>query len=217
MNATALMNRNDWRALHGMILFALFVMATFIPVCRVWPLLWFVPLANYATVVGAVPPLRATYWRWRFGRVSRFAILSTLVIAVCSCLVLLAFHHFMQPDVRAYASFLPVSKLGGVFATVVFFSVINALCEEVIFRGVFFDALESQWGARGAIVATAALFGYGHLHGYPPGPLGAVLAGVYGLCLGWLRIVTAGIGFGVIAHVVADATICVIVVRSGVL
>ena len=80
-----------------------------------------------------------------------------------------------------------------------------------------FDAVQSEWGGGVAIFATAFLFGYGHMRGYPPGPLGAMLAGIYGLCLGWLRVFAGGIGLGVIAHIAADATIFTIVARSGVL
>ena len=97
------------------------------------------------------------------------------------------------------------------------FAVLNAFLEELLFRGVFFFAVEAQTGAPMAVVITAALFGYGHMHGYPPGPLGAVLAGVYGLALGWLRVSTGGLGLPVLAHIAADATIFIIVVNSGVL
>ncbi len=50
-----------------------------------------------------------------------------------------------------------------------------------------------------------------------PVPLGALLAGLYGLALGWLRVVTGGIGLPVIAHIAADATIFTIAARSGLL
>jgi uncharacterized protein len=87
------------------------------------------------------------------------------------------------------------------------FSIFNALLEELIFRGILFDSLESQWGPWGAAIGTAALFGYGHMHGYPPGISGALLAGIYGLCLAALRIHTDGPFLPVLAHITADATI----------
>jgi len=203
--------------MHALALVALIGAATFVPAFRMWPLLWVVPLAAYAALVAVVPPLRATFRPWRFGRVSTPTVAATVIIAVGSCAVLVAFHSRTHPDVSAYGSFLPVSALGGVLAVGVLFSVFNALFEEVIFRGVLFDAVESQWGVWVAVVATAFLFGYGHMRGYPPGPLGAVLAGIYGLCIGWLRVFSAGIGLPVIAHIAADATIFTIVARSGVL
>jgi hypothetical protein len=115
--------------------------------------------------------------------------------------------------VSAYRRFIPVSSLVGLFLVGALFSVLNALLEEIVFRGILFDSVESQWGAGIAVVITAFLFGFVHMHGYPPGPLGAVLAGGYGLCLGSLRAFTRGIGLPVIAHITADATIFGIVVR----
>jgi membrane protease YdiL (CAAX protease family) len=51
------------------------------------------------------------------------------------------------------------------------------------------------------------MFGIGHLGGYPPGLLGALLATLYGVALGLLRHFSKGIGAAVVAHVFADATI----------
>lgn len=203
--------------MHALALVGLICAATFVPVFRMWPLLWVVPLAAYAALVVVVPPLRGTFRPWRFGRVSPSTALATAIIAVGSCAALVAFHLLRHPDISAYGSFLPVSSLGGILAVGVLFSVFNALFEEVIFRGVLFDAVESQWGVWVAVVVTAFLFGYGHMRGYPPGALGAVLAGIYGLCLGWLRVFSGGIGLGVIAHIAADATIFIIIARWGVL
>jgi hypothetical protein len=44
-----------------------------------------------------------------------------------------------------------------------------------------------------------------------------VLAGIYGLCLGWLRVFSGGLGLPVIAHIAADATIFTIIGRAGAL
>ena len=81
-------------------------------------------------------------------------------------------------------------------------------------RGIFFDAIESLWGRWTAVLATAVLFGYGHLHGYPPGPLGAILAGIFGLCLAWLRLFSGGLALPILAHIAADATIFAIVAHE---
>jgi membrane protease YdiL (CAAX protease family) len=203
--------------MHGVIFFALLAAAAFVPGFRVWPLLWLVPLAVYGILVAAVPALRASFQPWRFGRVTTAGVLAALILAAGSCAVLVAFEILTHPDVSEYRSFLPVSALGGVIAAGVIFPILNALLEEIVFRGVLFDAVESQWGAWVAITVTAALFGYGHMRGYPAGLAGAVLAGIYGLCIGGLRVFTGGIGLGVFAHIAADATIYFIVARAGVI
>jgi membrane protease YdiL (CAAX protease family) len=121
----------------------------------------------------------------------------------------------MKPDVHALAARLPRTLLGSAVLAGACFSLMNALLEEIFFRGVTYDALESQWGWRTAVIISGALFGAFHIAGYPPGPLGAVMAGVYGIMLGWLRRRTGGLLWPTIAHVVADATIFVILVHAG--
>lgn len=210
-------SQSGWEASHGLLIFALIAAAAFVPAFRSWPMIWVAPLIAYAGLVAAIPPLRASYRRWRLGRMTRTAIWAALLIVVVSCFALVTFHFVMRPDVGSYAAFLPASTPGGLLVIGVLFSIFNALFEEIIFRGILFNAVESQWGAWGAVFGTALLFGYGHLRGYPPGVLGASLAGIYGLGLGWLRVVTGGIGMSVVCHIFADATIFIIVARSGVL
>lgn len=209
--------RTRWGGWHG-VLFVLAVVATaMVPVDWRWPLPWLVPLMVYALLAAALPPLRRSFRPWSFGDVSPPAALATLIIAVVSCTVLVAFHHLAHPDVRAYRGLLPVAEMGGLIGAGIAFSIFNAVLEEIVFRGVLFDAAESPWGRWPAVGLTAFLFGYAHVHGYPPGPLGAVLAGFYGLCLGWLRIFSRGLGWPVLAHIAADATIFTLLARSGAL
>src|ERR1700733_6478234 len=54
---------------------------------------------------------------------------------------------------------------------------------------------------------TAPGLTLGHLHGYPPGPLGAVLAGIFGMALGLLRLWTGGVGLTILVHICAGGTI----------
>jgi hypothetical protein len=210
-------NRANWTVTHGFLFVLLMAAASFVPVFRFWPFLWCGTLASYGAIVLAIPPLRATFRPWRFGRVSAGSLIATCIIAIGSSSVLVAFHALARPDVSAYREFLSVATLDGVVMAGMLFSVLNALFEEIVFRGILFDAVESQWGEPIAVFVTAVLFGYFHKQGYPPGAIGAALAGVFGFCLGWPRIVTGGIGLSVVAHIAADATIFSILVRDSAL
>lgn len=108
-----------------------------------------------------------------------------------------------------------MASFGGIIPFAILFSLLNAVCEELIFRGILFDALASHWSPWTAAVFTALLFGYGHLQGYPPGPRGAMLAGLFGLALGCLRILTGGLALPILAHIAADATIITLLTRAG--
>ena len=122
-----------------------------------------------------------------------------------------------QPDLTELSRLLPLEWFGNLLAAGVCFSIVNALLEEIIFRGVVWEVVAEEWNSGIALVATSALFGLGHLNGYPPGPFGAVMAGLYGLCLGGLRWWTGGIGLATACHVCADATIFRILAASGAL
>jgi membrane protease YdiL (CAAX protease family) len=209
--------RNDWPALHGVLVAALMTGTGLLPALCIWPLLLLAPLAADALVVATIPPLRHSFRCWAFGHISRAAILAAILLGGGAVGVLLAFDYFARPDVSGYAQFLPVGVLGGVMIAGVIFSVLNAVMEEVIFRGILFDAVESQWGARVAVASTALLFGYAHLQGYPPGPFGVVLAGGFALGLGSLRVFTRGLGLPILVHIAADATIYLLLVQRGVL
>jgi uncharacterized protein len=208
--------RSDWPALHGLLVAALLTFAACVPAFHVWPLLWVVPLAGYAALVALARPLRKTFHPLRFGRATLPAVSATIALVLFSCAILLGFDARVRPDLSDYRAFLPAPPFGNVFLFGAVFSVLNACLEEVVFRGVLFDGVDSQWGGWVAIGITAFFFGSGHLRGYPPRPLGAILAGGYGFCLGWLRLSTGGIGLPIAAHIAADATIFFIIHRAGV-
>lgn len=77
-----------------------------------------------------------------------------------------------------------------------------AVAEEVVLRGVLFDAVRG-WGGDGwALAATTVLFAAVHVPLYGFGALPLDLA--VGLLLGGLRVVSRGVLAPAIAHVIAD-------------
>lgn len=205
----------DGRVLHGIVFVLLTAGALLVPALRRWPWIWAAPFAVYFVLVAAFSPLRKSFAWLRMGRLSVGAIVATVGIMALTSLVLVLFHLTARPDVQSYLSAIPFSALGGVFVAGVVFTIVNAVLEELVFRGILFDALQSQWGKWVTLVATAALFGFGHLRGYPSGPLGASLAALFGLAIGGLRLWTGGLALPILAHMSADATIYGILVYAG--
>ncbi len=195
---------------------ALLIGAAAIPSLQIWPVPWLIALASYFALTRWLPAFNKARPTVRFGNVTPATLGATLLVAVLSWLVLTTFNHFARPNLMVYRMMLPVSALGGVWCAGIIFSLLNPVLEELAFRVVLFEAFVEERGTWFAVAATSAIFGIGHLHGYPPGALGAVLAGIYGLALGWLRVFTGGIGLPVVAHVVADATIFHLLAEAGV-
>ncbi len=135
-------------------------------------------------------------------------------MAAASARVLVLYQGWFHPAVDHLYRELPWWLSGRAAVVCVVFATVNALMEEVVFRGVLLDALTSQIGTAGALLAQAAGFGLGHAKGYPPGAIGAVMAGVFGLMVGLIRVRSAGLLGPWIAHVVGDVTIFWIVVLA---
>ncbi|MFI5379048.1 MAG: CPBP family intramembrane glutamic endopeptidase, partial [Tepidisphaerales bacterium] len=186
----------------------------FIPGLGRWPWYFLVPLLIYAAVVSLIAPMRRTVHWCKPGRLTGWPLAATAAIIVGSTLTLLTFHAIVKPDVTSLARQLPLHLPVHVAFACAAFALVNALMEEVIFRGVLLDALVSQIGVAWALVIQAVAFGIGHAQGYPPGRTGMFLAGVYGLALGVLRLKSGGLLGVWIAHIAADVTIFWIVVNT---
>jgi membrane protease YdiL (CAAX protease family) len=203
-----------WASVHaGILIVALVVVALCWPALS-WPGYLLVPLASYFGMVAALPVLRQSSPRFDIGRVDGWPLLTSVVLSSATAVVLLAYDAAIRPDVSELAAIVPVEAFGNIILAWACFSLLNAAMEELIFRGVLYQAILAEWGTTTAIGVSAVLFGLGHMRGYPPGPLGAFLAAGYGVALGLLRWWTGGLGLAVACHVSADATIFGLLVRA---
>jgi membrane protease YdiL (CAAX protease family) len=204
-----------WRPLHGAVFLGVLLLARLSLPPLPWPSIWVIPLAGYAAVILLVPPLRRTFPGLPGGKIGWASAAVTAGVTLVACGVLVGYQALFRPELSELARGLPVAAFGNLVLAWICFSIANAVLEEIVFRGVLFDAVEAEWGAVLAVVVTAVAFGVGHLHGYPPGSLGAVLAGVYGGALGVLRWWSGGLWLPIASHVCADATIFGILVATG--
>ncbi len=97
-------------------------------------------------------------------------------------------------------------------AALVIFVVLNALTEEIAYRGLVFEAASAGFAPPIAVTAQAVAFGTLHIAGFPGGAVGVGLTFFYGLALGAVRHLTGGMRLPVIAHMAADATVAGLVV-----
>jgi membrane protease YdiL (CAAX protease family) len=205
----------QWAAIHGGIFLAALVPGALWGQVLGWPLYLLLPLATYLLLVLPFPRLRPTVPWPRLGRMTGLPLLAALILSLLARGVLLAYYAWLIPDVTILAASLPVAAFGNLALAALCFSILNATLEELLFRSVLYDAVAVEWSNPVAVVVTAALFGLGHLHGYPPGPPGAILAAGYGVALGLLRWWTGGLGLAIASHICADATIFEIMASSG--
>ena len=130
---------------------------------------------------------------WRLGRPS----LAAAGIGIAGGAVLVA--AWLTARTGAAIDLAPVNGAIAVWTPVVAFV---AVAEEVVLRGVLFNAVRAWGGDWWALAATTVLFAAMHVPLYGIGALPLDLT--VSLLLGGLRIVSGGVLAPAIAHVLAD-------------
>jgi len=134
-------------------------------------------------------------------------------VALGSAVSLLLWFKLARPDVKWQAGLIPPWSPGRLVLLGLGFALFNAAVEEMIWRGVIFDALErARLPTAPVVLMQAVSFGVVHLHGFPSGSLGILLASAYGAILGFLRAQTRGLLVPFVTHAVTDSSIFVILV-----
>jgi membrane protease YdiL (CAAX protease family) len=201
----------DWGAAHGGLLLVLLALPAFIPGLARWPWHLLTPVLIYGGIVAVVPPLRRSLDWLRVGRLDGRILAVSAAIVLISAAALVLYYLVFRPDLQYLAEHLPTGTGMTLLLAGAFFSVTNAVLEEIVFRGVLQQAFAARLGISAAVVLQGVAFGIAHLHGYPPGPVGAVLAGIDGIVQGALRQWSGGLAAAVLTHICADATIFTIV------
>lgn len=211
----AITDQRSVNRLHGGLLLCALANAGLIDLFHPWPLYLLAPLAVYGAVVCAVPSLRRSADWLKLGCVDRTVATLTVLLAVAAPIALVCFDQLVHPSLahlrRGLPSFIWEHPVVGGLA----FSALNALLEEVVFRGVLQVALVSALGLVLGVLVQGVAFGLSHAAGYPPGATGVVLATIYGILLGVLKTRSRGLGAPIVAHFFADATIFAMAFRFG--
>jgi membrane protease YdiL (CAAX protease family) len=173
-----------------------------------WPLYLLCPFLLYMVVAVAVPPFRKTLgWpcAGRFDPTVGLLIAATILL---SSGALVVWFLLSRPDVGRWVAAIPAWPVPLLVVAGLGFSVLNAVIEEAIYRGVLMQALDAVFGVGYlSVVLQAVPFGLVHLAGVPNGVFGAGMAGVYGLMLGLIRRRARGMLAPIATHVLADVVI----------
>lgn len=201
-------------AVHVVLFTALLLISgALVPLFRVWPFTILGPLVLYGTVALAVPPLRHSAGWLRRGTIDRNVTILIVVTVLVSSLSLVGWVVWMKPDTHLYLSLVPKLPLWGYPFAGLGFAVVNAAMEEVVFRGIFMEAVDSAVGAGfGSVCIQAIPFAALHyISGFPNGIPGFVMVFVYGVMLGAIRRISKGMLAPLVTHLAADMTIFSIV------
>lgn len=140
----------DLQDLHGGLLLLLLALTLLLPQLQNWPWHLLAPISAYILIVVLFAPLRQAL-RWnRVGSLRPAILLATGAIVLLSSAVLILFNVIFQPELIPLAEKLPLGLPLPLVLIGAIFSIVNAVLEEIVFRGVLFDSLiaRSELGGR---------------------------------------------------------------------
>src|SRR5262249_27855364 len=143
--------RTSRAAIHGILFFAALVSVNVAFPSLLWPWYLVLPLFVYGAIVLAVGPLRRSIPKLAVGRLDGWPLLCAVAIVATTAGVLVAFQMLVRPDVQDLAAKLLLDWFDGLLLAGVFFSVANAVLEELIFRGVLWEVVSEEWNQGTAL------------------------------------------------------------------
>lgn len=174
---------------------------------RIWPAYLLVPIIaafGIAVAAGFKRDFVAALDRGRLGATEWVLI---ALIAVVAAIALVGWVALFQPDLSRLRAMVPPWPWLGLIAAGVGFSVINAILEEIVWRGILQRWLMSWMSPMAAVAVQAAPFGAAHANGFPSGVVGIGLAAIWGGMIGGLALRSNGLAAPIVAHIAADAVI----------
>jgi membrane protease YdiL (CAAX protease family) len=175
--------------------------------------IWFgIAIALYGLILVLAPRMRSAANWLRRGAIDRVVVGVAGGFVLLAGAALLIWYQLFRPDLSdLFAQFVPDLPLGLLLLGGVAFAMWNAFIEEVAYRGVLMEALEWGLGSRWvALIGQAVAFGTLHINGFPRGAVGVLMATIYGLMMGVVRMRSRGMFAPWVAHVVTDVIIIAI-------
>ena len=181
--------------------------------------LWSIPASNFSVpfllstlVIWPVGPARATL-RWvsagKIDRVSKIFIVLTGVFSSVALILWAIWSDNLGIGLSIMKGMSHTPKWI-IAAGIPVFALVNAISEEVAYRGVLQEALQNVWGHRLGLVLVLQASAFAAAHyavGFPNGKLGYLMTFGFAWMLGFLRSRSNGILAPYLAHIVADLVI----------
>ncbi len=182
-------------------------------ITNLWPLPTVLAM-GIVLIFGKLTPFTKQAFGWiRRGDWGRQQIVTTTIVAAISGVSLVSWYMIVKPDISDIAGRIGHVHPVALVLIGLLFSISNAICEEFVWRGMIFDAVERAFSSSAVVIIVQALsFGMAHLNGFPRGASGMVLASIYGCIMGYVRQQSKGLLAPIVAHAFADAVIYSILV-----
>ena len=198
------------QAIH-LLLFSLLWLALplITPSLGFWPQILLLPIIIYVLIVAAIPNLRRSVLWLRSGHLTSGVISLILATIFLSSIALVGWYLLLQPNTSSQLAMIPKMPRWLLPLACLGFAMVNAAMEEIVFRGIMMQALDSALGSGNltVVIQAGSFASFHYLAGFPNGGWGFAMVFVYGFMLGVLRRRAQGILAPWIAHVLADIAI----------
>lgn len=202
--------RRDVYTMHFNIFLIFCYLMNWFPHFANYPFSQLTSLLLYGYTVMVIPSLRQSVGWIRVGKFDASIWRLIAIASVLSCAALVAWVKWSGPDLSRFSGMLPSGRAPGMLLlNGLLFVAFNAAEEEIIWRGVMMEALDSAFGAGVlSIVIQAASFAAVHyLNGFPNGVSGSLIVFACGFMLGIIRRKSKGIVACWLAHMASDILI----------
>jgi membrane protease YdiL (CAAX protease family) len=181
----------------------------FFPHFSSYPLDHLTALMLYAYVVMPIPALRRSVGWMRTGKFDAKIWTLVLITIVVPCAALAAWVKVFSPDLSRYSGMVPKFPLWLMILYGVGGSAFNAALEEITWRGVMLEALDSALGPGfWAVIIQSISFSVAHYrNGFPNGIIGCAMVFIFGIMLGIIRRMSRGMLACWLAHTAVDSAI----------
>ena len=206
---------------HFNVFLLLYLLKDLYPHLPYYPFNGLTHLVLYAYVVAMIPALRGTVGWLCMGKMTAKIWFTMATVIILGAPILVVWVREISPDLSRYASLVPNAPISVLLLYGVAFAAFNAAIEEIIWRGVMMEALDSAFGAGYcSLIIQAASFGAAHYrNGFPNNLSGSVLTFLGGLFFGLIRRKSRGMFGSWLAHffgdMIAFALILLFVYKSG--
>ena len=178
-----------------------------------WPIAFIFPIVVYLPLVLLNNKYKNEIQWLKTGNIDKTTIMIMIPVIILSSTVLILWVFLCKPDLTDIMKMVPAESVIVIIIIGILFSVFNSMWEEIILKGILWNGLELFISNIIVInLFQAVLFGVMHYNGFPRGVVGAVLAGVYGLLIGFIRKYSKGLLAPIITHFFADATIFALII-----
>ena len=160
-----------------------------------------VPIILFSGLILVSPYVREALDWWQIDQMNRALMVQAMVAVAVGCGLMYFYTLNDQESLNRFIEMLPKGGLFKILALGIAFSLLNAVVEEYIIRGMFWNGLSKIISSPLTVnLAQASLFAISHYFRLPGGLIGVLMVFMWSFVMGHFRIKSGGILLVTLCH-----------------